>query len=60
MVPSAPPPSLPGWTTLVQARSDGTPDLTNKIGPTPLPSERVIAVYVKNRDLRGSLPDIDR
>eukprot|EP00973_Karenia_brevis_P010224 1384701-Karenia_brevis.AAC.1 len=61
LVPSAPPPSLPGWTTLVTIKDSGDgPDLRDKVGPMPLDSERVLAVYVKPRDVRGKTPDIDK
>eukprot|EP00973_Karenia_brevis_P063798 8868701-Karenia_brevis.AAC.1 len=60
MKPSAPPPSLPGWSSLVSTRPDGTPDLDGKVGKTVLCSERVILIHIKDRPLKANLPDIDK
>eukprot|EP00973_Karenia_brevis_P085357 11845852-Karenia_brevis.AAC.1 len=60
MIPSAPPPSLPGWKALVPSRPDGSPNLDGKVGETVLVSERVPSVHVKSRQLKAVLPDIDK
>eukprot|EP00973_Karenia_brevis_P007482 1012425-Karenia_brevis.AAC.1 len=60
IIPSAPPPSVPGWRALVSLRPDGTPNLDGKVGETVLVSERVLLVHVKNRPLKAILPDIDK
>eukprot|EP00973_Karenia_brevis_P039372 5436653-Karenia_brevis.AAC.1 len=60
MIPSAPPPSVPGWTSLVGTRPDGTPDLIGKVGKLILVSERVVLIHIKERELKAKVPDIDK